>query len=88
MSGGTLKNLWVMSDWLYELRTEENKLVSNQVAGLTKEFRDLMEEADLYLSGDTGVERMEKAWKRFCENTGMPEDACNISWEEDYSLEE
>lgn len=88
MSGGTLKNLWVMSDWLYELRTEENKLVSNQVAGLTKEFRDLMEEADLYLSGDTGEERMEKAWKRFCENTGMPEDACNISWDEDYSLEE
>lgn len=88
MSGGTLENLWVMSDWLYELRAEENKLVSNQVAGLAKEFRDLMEECDLYLSGDIGEERMEKAWKRFCKNTGMPEDACFKSWDEDSDKED
>ncbi len=88
MSGGTLEWTYMIGDWLYALRRDENKLVNTQVAGLTKEFRDLIEEADLFLSGDTGEERMIKAWKRFCENTGMPEDACNISWEEDYDLEE
>lgn len=88
MSGGTLEGLWSMSDWLYELRAADDRLVNTQVAGLAKEFRDLIEETDLYLSGDTGEERMNKAWKRFCENTGMPEDACFKSWDEDYEKEE
>lgn len=88
MSGGTLEGIWSISDWLYQLRRDENKLCNTQVAGLVKEVRDLLEEADLFLSGDTGEERMEKAWTRFCDNTGMPRDACFISWDEDYSSEE
>ena len=67
MSGGGLSEygetrLYIMDDWAKYLRLENPVL-----AELLTDLRKVLDAYDYYLAGDSGAERVEKAWKVFSE---------------------
>ena len=67
MSGGGLSEygetrLYIMDDWAKYLRLENPVL-----AELLTDLRKVLDAYDYYLAGDSGAERVEKAWKAFSE---------------------
>ena len=67
MSGGGLSEygetrLYIMDDWAKYLRLENPVL-----AELLTDLRKVLDAYDYYLAGDSGAERVERAWKTFSE---------------------
>ena len=68
MSGGGLSDwddnsrLYIMDDWIRHVR-QENPLLADMMVDLKK----LLEAYDYYMAGDSGAERVEKAWTKFSE---------------------
>ena len=68
MSGGGLSDwdensrLYIMDDWIRHVR-QENPLLADMMVDLKK----LLEAYDYYMAGDSGVDRIQKEWKRFSE---------------------
>ena len=67
MSGGGLSEygetrLYIMDDWAKYLRLENPVL-----AELLTDLRKVLDAYDYYLAGDSGAERVERAWKAFSE---------------------
>lgn len=67
MSGGGLSEygetrLYIMDDWAKYLRLENPVL-----AELLTDLRKVLDAYDYYLAGDSGAERVEKAWQKFTE---------------------
>lgn len=67
MSGGGLSEygetrLYIMDDWARYLRLENPVL-----AELLTDLRKVLDAYDYYLAGDSGAERVERAWKAFSE---------------------
>ena len=68
MSGGGLSDwdensrLYIMDDWIRHVR-QENPLLADMMVDLKK----LLEAYDYYMAGDSGVDRVENAWKKFSE---------------------
>lgn len=67
MSGGGLSEygetrLYIIDDWARYLRSENPVL-----AELLTDLRKVLDAYDYYLAGDSGAERVERAWKAFSE---------------------
>lgn len=68
MSGGGLSDwdensrLYIMDDWIRHVR-QENPLLADMMVDMKK----LLEAYDYYIAGDSGAERVEKAWAKFSE---------------------
>lgn len=60
MSGEAMEDLWCMENWAREVE-HDNPLL----AKLVREMSGLLNDYNWYVSGDSGHERVEKAWAEF-----------------------
>ena len=68
MSGGGLSDwdensrLYIMDDWIRHVKPENPTL-----ADMMADMKKLLEAYDYYIAGDSGAERVEKAWTKFAD---------------------